>query len=264
MSRSSGRTIDRAPGQVQAADEVGATSDDGDRQSRRLALHQIGRSGDLVGDARHGDDERAALGIRPAAQILEHVHSGGPDRGVGLAFAPCAAEGVRHDHADLDAEQRPQARREGAGRGIRIHRQQQHGAVGSVRGIDPGGGRHDAEAVLHDARGAAVRSRTTRHDSHGLGGDGLLAIVGGERAALGFRDDLRRHHEDVAICQRAGRCIRDHAHEISAGGDLGNALESPGLQHVALRQRANRTSVSVSPRNGSVWAAPSAAKPLRT
>jgi len=70
-------------------------------------------------------------------------------------------------------------------------------------------------------------------------------------------------------CQRTLIGIRDHIDEVVTRRDLGDAVERPDLQHrgwhhvSAARQRTNRTSVSVSPRNGSVWVAPSSVNPLR-
>ena len=196
-----------------------------------------------ISSATHGmvTTSGAALGIRPAAQILEDVHAGGADRGVGLALAPCAAERVRDD------ARRPrrraaiaQARRQGAGRGIRIHRQQQHGAVRGVRGID-------ARRRPRRCRAGSARCGWCRRSGSGdvATTRTVSAVIASSRssaaidAAFGLRHDLRRHHEDVAVGECAGSGIRDHADEIRAGGDLGNALERPGLQHV--RRVSGRT-----------------------
>ena len=233
MSRSSGRTIDARAREIEAADQVGSSSDDGDRAPRGLALHEVARCRDLVGDARHGHHERAALGIRPPRRSSKTCTPRRADRGVGLPLAPCATERVGDDDADLDAEQRRAAPTPGP-------RAEASGSTGSsstvpsggVRGVDARGGRHDAEPVLHDAGGSAVRGRAGRDDPDRLGGDRVLAVVGRDHPALGLRDDLRRHHEDVAVGEDAGCGIRDHADEIRAGGDLGNALERPDLQHV--------------------------------
>ena len=58
--------------------------DDGDRQPGRLALHEVGRRGDLVGDRRDRRLEAATAGIRRAAEVVEHVKPSRPDRHVRL------------------------------------------------------------------------------------------------------------------------------------------------------------------------------------
>ena len=121
-------------------------------------------------------------------------------------------EGVRDDDPDLDAEQRAQPRREGA-------RAEASGSTGSSSTVPSGVFDASTPAAADtmpsrfcdDASRAAVRRRAGGDDPDGLGRDRVLAVVGRDHAAFGLRHDLRRHHEDVAVREGAGRGIRDHA-----------------------------------------------------
>jgi hypothetical protein len=158
------------------------------------------------------------------------VHARGADRVVGLAVAPGASEGVGDQHADLDPEAAAKRGGEAAGGRVGVLRQKEDRAVRGVGGVDAGGRRHHAEPVLHDARDAAGRAGARGDDAHRLGGDRVLAVVGGDDASLGLRDDLRRHHEDVAVGERVARRLHDDVGQVGAGHDLGDALEGPDGQ----------------------------------
>ena len=90
-------------GQLERTHEVASSPNDGNRRASGLSLHKVGSCSELVGDARHRHHERPALGIRAAAQVVEHSDAGRADRGIRLALAPRAPEGVADDDADLGA-----------------------------------------------------------------------------------------------------------------------------------------------------------------
>ena len=73
------------------------------RDARRVALHQLGRRGQLVGDAQLLDAELVAVGIAFADVAHQRRHPGDADGDVGLSLAPGAAERVADDHGDVDA-----------------------------------------------------------------------------------------------------------------------------------------------------------------
>jgi hypothetical protein len=113
------------------------------------------------------------------------------------------SHGVGDQHAEAQPRGRPHGGAEGAGGGIRVHRQEQYGALGDVAGVHSGGGHHQALPVLHDA-GDPARVRAGRHHAHGLVGDRLLPVGRGDLAALGLGDDLAGHGQDVAVSQQRG------------------------------------------------------------
>ena len=128
--RPGGRTSSRdgalaEPRRVEAAD-------DRDRHARRLAHHQLGGGGDLVGDRHLGDLELAAERVVGAAEVDDGGEAGDADGDVGESLAPRAAEGV----------------------GDRRHRRRRRGWRGARRGCGGPSGRC--------RRGAARPSRRRR------------------------------------------------------------------------------------------------------
>ena len=76
---------------------------DRDGDAGELALDQVGRGGDLVGDRDHGDVQRVPVGVDHAARVEQRAETGDADSRVGDAFAPGAAHRVADDHAEVDA-----------------------------------------------------------------------------------------------------------------------------------------------------------------
>jgi hypothetical protein len=79
---------------------VSKSADHGGRCERRLADHQLGGRGDLVGDGWGGDLQDRAVGVGLAGQVHQGGQPGAADRDVGLALTPGPAGGVGHDDSD--------------------------------------------------------------------------------------------------------------------------------------------------------------------
>lgn len=205
---------------------MGESAHHRDRQPGGLALHQVARGGQFVGGGHHRRAERIAVRVGAAPQIVQHPHPGGPDGDIGEAGAPRPPEGVADDDADVDAELGAQARPQGACRGVRVLRQQQHRSRGGVGGVHPSRCHHQALPVLHDPQGAAPG-----HHPHRLPVDRRLAIGGLDHPALGLADDLRGHQQHVAVGelrQAVGGSRRgDQLDEIIAGLHLGHSRQRP-------------------------------------
>src|SRR5438045_2844412 len=84
------------------AREVEAADDRG-RDLRELAHRELGGAGDLVGDGDHRRVELVAGRVATALQVEQRAEAGHPDRDVGRAHPPRAAERGAHDHADIAA-----------------------------------------------------------------------------------------------------------------------------------------------------------------
>ena len=137
--------------QVEVADEVPESAHHGNRKPGHLALHEVGRTRDLVCRGRHGDVEAAASGIRAAAQVVQDVDARGADRDIRLAFPPWPAERVGHHDTDGHPEALAQRDRDRPRGRIRVDRQQQHSTLGGIARVDAGRGRNDAEPVFDNA-----------------------------------------------------------------------------------------------------------------
>ena len=90
------------------------------RNSRELALHQVGGRGDLIGHRHLGDKQFVAVRIKGAGIGVEHRHPCRPDRRVGLPVAP----GSAHRVGDHDADFGPRAKRrtQSGGATVRVDR----------------------------------------------------------------------------------------------------------------------------------------------
>ena len=198
---------------VLLGDQVGQPAHDRDRDAERLALHQVARGRDLVGDGGHGDLEDVAEGVSLAAMVARREHARRADGVVGLPGPPRPAHGVGDDHAEPDAGQGLQRLAQPPGRLVGIGGQQHHGARRGVGLIDAGGGQDQAVPGLGDGRAAAPRDHP-----HGLGLDRLIPR-GGDHPALGLADDLRGDHQDVAVAQ-AGRALGDERGQVRPWRDL--------------------------------------------
>ena len=155
-----GRPHDRARSRQVERRRPGPLGRGRPRPDSRAALPFTRSAAAASSSATHGivTDERPALGIRRAREVLEDAHAARADRGVGLPLAPGAARACREMRTPTSTpSRRAQPRREGARRGIRVDRQQQYRSRGRVRRVDAGSRGHDAQPVLDDARRVPVR-----------------------------------------------------------------------------------------------------------
>ncbi len=175
-----------------------------------------------------------------ATQVVQRREAGDTDRLVGLPGAPGPAHRVGDDHGDVDAGQLEQPGPQRPGRGVRVDRQQQHGARLGAGGVDPRGGEHQPVPGLDDAGAAAPGDHP-----HGLGGDRLLA-VDPHGPALGLRHDLRGHHHDVPVGERevlGGEGGDEQCRQVVTGGDLRHPVRGPD-EHRPAHPRAARSSAA--------------------
>src|SRR3954471_7272245 len=229
------------------------------RLARVLVAHEVGGGRRLVGD---GDPRRAQLAPRavaPAAPVLERPQAGDPDRDLGLAVAPRPAERV----GDHDGGARGQRGPERAGARVGVAGEEDE-RVGRrrVRGVDAGVRADEAVARAGDDDAAFGADDVAGLVEHDLDVAGTLVeplrehlrarrrSYVGERddRALGLRDDLVGHDENVGRLELLARRGGEQRREIVAGPYLRETLERPRLE--AAHRRPRRIS---SPR---VWAAP--------
>ena len=203
----------------------------GDREPARLAHHQLGGRGQLVGHGHLGHLHGAAEGVGRAPQVDDRGDAGHADGHVGQALAPRPAERVGHDHAHRHAEAGAHDVADAPGRAVAVEGQQRGLAPLDVREVDPAVGAHEAVARLGDDEVAAAPEDPHRF----VLDDGLVGerVVGVDRhqPALGLRDDLLGHDEHVAVEQRAvrrpGAGGGDELAELVARADLADALDAP-------------------------------------
>ena len=122
------RPDDLGPHRGGAQPGLGHPPHDGDRDATVLAHDELGRRGQLVGDADLGGDELAAARIERAPQVDDGGHAGAADGHVGDAAPPGPAEGVGDD--DPHARRRARCRRP-----ARIRRAERSGSSGSSAAV---------------------------------------------------------------------------------------------------------------------------------
>ena len=99
MSCAGGRTSVSAPvGGVHH--QIGQPPDHRDRPAAELALGQVGRGRQLIGQRHLGDLEPVAVAILFAGVAAPDQHPGGADGVVGLADPPRPTGGIGDDHAE--------------------------------------------------------------------------------------------------------------------------------------------------------------------
>src|SRR5690606_24040306 len=82
--------------------------------------------------------------------------------------------------------------------------------------------------VLDDPQRRLAGTFARRDDAHRLVRDRLLAVHRGDDAALGLRDDLARHDDDVTVRERLPRQqVAHERREVVARPDLAEALGRP-------------------------------------
>ncbi len=168
-----------------------------------LPITSSARRGQLVGDGHLGDLHDAAQGIGLAAQIDDAGDPGHADGDVGEALAPRSPERVGHDDPDRRRRGGP-ARRRGAG-GPSGRESIGRSAASPRCTLE-----RSTPLLAHTKPwrvSVMTRSPRRRSDPHRFVLDDALVrqrIVGvdGHEAALGLRDDLLGHDEDVAVGER--------------------------------------------------------------
>ena len=201
---------------VLLGDELGQPAHDRDRDTPRLALHQVRGRGDLVGDGGHGDLQDVAERVGLAAVIPQRDDARGADGVVGLSGPPRPAHRVGDDDAEAKPGAVVQRLTQPPGGLVRVLRQQHDGPRGGIGLIHAGRRQYQAVPGLRDGGGAAPGDHP-----HRLRLDGLLP---GDRdhPALRLAHDLRGDDEYVARAQvRGGR--GDERRQVAARRDLGQS-----------------------------------------
>ncbi len=217
------------------------TADDCHRNPAELALDQITRGGEFVGESDGGDEQLVALRIVRAGVAVQDRQARRADRGVGLADAPRAAHRVGHDDGDGHPEQRVQLLTQRGGAGVGILGEQREFAGVDVGTVDPGCGLDDAEPVLRDERASLAGQHTDRllGDQAAAHGVACVGVGGGlDDSPFDLRDDLAGDHEDVAVDEPRRR-TRDCVGEVVAGPELGQSGDRDDLDRPAGRMVAH-------------------------
>ena len=156
---------------------------------RRLAHHELGGAGDLVGDRDLGDLELAAERVGwPRRSTTAAI----PATPIATSVSPWrhgAAERVGDDDGHVDAGVRPDRVADVLGRPVGVDREQRGLPVVDVRQVDPGVRAHEAVAGLADDEVAAAPQ-----DAHRLRLDQRAARVRDRRdraARAGLRPSTR-------------------------------------------------------------------------
>ena len=223
------------------------------RHTGQLALHQVGRRGDLVGDGHLGHQQFVAVAVARPGVAVQHRHPGRADGGVGLPGAPRPTHGVGDQHGDVHTRPPTQGGAQPRGAGVRIQRQQREFGGVDVGSVHSGSGLHQTLAVLGD-QGAALACQHAHGfvvDQPSAQGVALLRVGRcGDHAPLALGHDLAGDHHHVAVAQPRRR-VGDGRGEVVAGPEL---AESGDRQDLDRRGRAvlahSRT--------------PAASKPART
>ena len=232
-------------------DDLDAAIDE-DRAAPLIGLtrDQIGGGGDLIGQRRHSGHERSAEKVRLSAAIDQGRQASHANGRAHRAQAKRTPHGVADDHADVCAGSLAEPGAQALCASVGILGQEQHPgpAAGCCAGrlrvalVDPRVGRDEAQPVAHDQR-VARRPR----DGRALAQDeldqaGILLDLPGQLlrprrrghgrevhvAALGARQELGHHDDDVAIRERAARArqpVREQAGEIVARRHHGQARQ---------------------------------------
>ena len=212
-------------------DAGGQPAHDGHRYRGQLALDQIGRRGDLVGNRHLGDQQLVAVPIDRAGVAVQHGQAGRADCGVGLAVAPRAAHGVGDHDADGDAEFVAQPGAQGRSAAVGVYRQQCQFVGTDVGAVHSGRGLNHAQPVLGDQRATFAGK-----DANGLIVDKLAAqhvsrlgiFWCGHQAAFAFGQHLAGDDQHIAVAQPGcGRSERGA--QVVAGAELGQAGDRQDL-----------------------------------
>ena len=223
-----------SPASVEPADDRG-------RDAARLAEHELGRAGELVGDRDLRRVQLVAGRVARAAQVEQRRMPGDADRDVGRPLPPRAAERVADDHADVAAGQlaQPARRRAAEASGSSGRSTTRPGALARSRRRRPPTRRRSRGASRRSR--AAAATRTTRAVSRRITSSWRGSLVAGELAralgrldlgerddaALRLRDGLLRDDDDVAVLEpaRALGGVGEQRREVVALLDLREALE---------------------------------------
>ena len=158
-----------------------------------------------------------AVHVGRADVVAHRQHAGDADRDVRLAVPPRAAEGVGHDHRDLDAEALARSDAHDLAGGVGIDGEQRDEVFAAdVGGVDAGVGALEAVPRLRDQHPADLPDHARRLAQHRLHQAGVLIhaagvveregawleVVEGDDAPLRLGDDALRDHDDVAVLDR--------------------------------------------------------------
>ncbi len=223
---------------------------------------------DLVGKAGLGHLQWSSEEIGMSAQIDKRRQPGGAEGDADRPFAPRPAKAVADDDGKRHAKGRDQSLAQRPRRPVRVERQQQHplgGIIGrDVRMIDTGIGHDETEPVLDDQQPRAAAHHPPQFGQHHLDKARVLVDLGGECHGrgrgphrrdvdippLGFRDDLLRHHQHVAVCRRQPvgreRGDGDRAEIVARFDELdaGERLELDRADHQPSLARSSGTTRS--------------------
>ena len=195
-----------------------------DRDAGQLALHQVGRRGDLVGDGDLGDEQFVAVPVVRPGVAVQHRQARGADGGVGLAVAPGPAHGVGDDHADGDARAaRASPDRSAAALASGSTGSRASSAESTLEPSTPAAAWISPMRVLGDQRPALAGEYPYGFVVDELAAQGIpLVGVGrrGDDAALALGHHLAGDHHDVVVAQPRRR-RGDGRGEVVAGPELG-------------------------------------------
>jgi hypothetical protein len=242
-------------------EDAGQSAEHGSGDGGDLALDEVGRRRDLVGDGAGGHLERLAVRVGAPTQVVEDAEPVGAEREVDLAHAPGATGGV----AEHDPHPHAMPRHEGVvdlltdAVGV-VGQQQPAAALAGVGAVDARR-RHDRPGLgAHDARDA-VTDGALGHDVLGLAAHHavLVGVVRDEAERLAR--DLARDDDDVPVGQPHARVVEadlDDVGEVVALAHLGYAGERrdrDGRGHAGARSaRSRRPRSRAAP---AIWAAAS-------
>ena len=231
--------------------QLGSTpAHDGHGHAPRLAAHQVGCGGDLVGNADLGDHELAAQRVLGALQVDDRGDACAADGHIGDAAPPRAPERVGHDHPDGAPRQAPDAVADLVRRTVAVIGQQRCVAALHIRQVDACVGADEPVLGLADDEVAAASQDPHRLAFHERLVRQRVVRVDLLHRPFGLGDDLLGHHQHVAVTQpRRQRLARlgDHGAQIGAERDLADALH--GMQfdgHAPLLVPAASSAVAAS------------------
>ena len=232
--------------------------------ARVLGPREVGRGRGLVGQRDPGCAQLAALGVAPAAPVLERGQAGAADRHVALAMAPGAAERVGDHDGGGDAGQLAQCSAQPSRRAVGVLGQQDQPMLAAGIGrVDAGVRAHEAVAGAADQHPALGPEQVLRLVEHHLHCAGILVLRGRQLAGARARLDLGQvadtalglgHHlvgdgEHVAVARGVlpGGGGRQQGGEVVAGAHLRESGDRRGGQRhrSALRSARARSTPGV-------------------